>query len=741
MQASWALNGPKAALLYIALAILSFIPQSFAPHDTVAYAGDSLESVYLVAWNVHAAFGEAALFEANVLHPLGSALAFTDHRLLPSLAVAPVVWATGNPVLAYNVAVLFATLLAAFGARHLARTLGLPPWPAWVAGALYAFHTYQINEAPRLHIIAHGFLPFAITELIRYLEKGERRHAFTAAGLMLLQGLASNYHLLYGSLLIALVAALFLIRKPASTLRRLPWLLLAAGAAALLFTPIALTYLRAAEAHDYTRELPRGVDIAHFMSTTPTNWIYGAIGVDVRLQQQGPHFVGFVSLALAALACLGWLRRWGRANSERGLLSPRVWVPGAAVLAVIFFSLALGRDVDVFGLHLGPGPYRLLYAFVPGFQLVRIPERLALLAMLFVALLAARGLALAGARAPRLALALGLLVPLEHVSPLPLSERVPVGDTVPTVYSFLAQTPVSAVAELPVRGEGLVREETYEMYFSAYHFRPLVGGYTAFPSLLTTVLRRFAAEFPAEVALQALTRVGVDTVVVHHGRPVGVDLRHQLHALGPAHEDEWGPLLRRARLDLFERLPAAVNAGRLERLAVFPPPFFQSDRDEAYLIVPGSEQIKSAAMPRGSRRLDPRWRYRTKEGDAALAIDGDMRTGWTVSRPLKGDEFFEVVFDHPIPVAGLVLRLGRDSMFPTRFRIGAQDLEGRWGEVARYDDAHALQLLDSLLNAGDDAAIGFDLGAREVRGLNILVEAGGTSYFGWKVPEIEVLVP
>ena len=65
-------------------------------------------------------------------------------------------------------------------------------------------------------------------------------------------------------------------------------------------------------------------------------------------------------------------------------------------------------------------------------------------------------------------------------------------------------------------------------------------------------------------------------------------------------------------------------------------------------IVPGGEQIESAAMPRGSRRLDPRWRYRTKEGDAALAIDGDMRTAWTVSRPLKGDEFFEVVFDRPI---------------------------------------------------------------------------------------------
>ena len=83
MQTSWALDGPKAALLYAALAILSFIPQSLAPHETVAYAGDSLESVYIVAWNVHAAFGEPSLFEANVLHPLDDALAFTDHRLLP----------------------------------------------------------------------------------------------------------------------------------------------------------------------------------------------------------------------------------------------------------------------------------------------------------------------------------------------------------------------------------------------------------------------------------------------------------------------------------------------------------------------------------------------------------------------------------------------------------------------------------------------------------------------------------
>ena len=69
--------------LYAVLAVASFLPLSAHPRDTVAYVGDSLESVYLVAWNVHQAFRSPLhLFDANVLHPHRGALAFTDHRLL-----------------------------------------------------------------------------------------------------------------------------------------------------------------------------------------------------------------------------------------------------------------------------------------------------------------------------------------------------------------------------------------------------------------------------------------------------------------------------------------------------------------------------------------------------------------------------------------------------------------------------------------------------------------------------------
>src|SRR2546422_897726 len=111
-----------ALVLYVMLALAAFYPQSFRPSDTIAYVGDSLESVYLVAWNVHQLFrSPGPLFDANVLYPVPHPLTHTDHRLLPSIVVAPVLWASANPVLAYNVAVLLGSLLAAMAGWSVAR--------------------------------------------------------------------------------------------------------------------------------------------------------------------------------------------------------------------------------------------------------------------------------------------------------------------------------------------------------------------------------------------------------------------------------------------------------------------------------------------------------------------------------------------------------------------------------------------------------------------------------------------
>jgi hypothetical protein len=420
-------------------------------------------------------------------------------------------------------------------------------------------------------------------------------------------------------------------------------------------------------------------------------------------------------------------------------------VPAAAALAVLFVALSAGRDLAAFGQPLGPGPYRLLHAAVPGFQMVRIPERLSLLAMLFVALLAARGLALLEGRGFKLpALVLAGLLPLEHVSTLSVQQSVPVARRIPEVYRWLQRTPTGPVAELPVRGEGLVREETIEMYFAGYHFRPILHGYTAYPPLLSWHLRRLAARFPSEVALQALQRVGVEAVVVHHGRPLGVDLARRLRETGGFEPARFGRLLSLAGLDLYDRLPAAVAAGRIHRDARFEgrsARLFDSTADEVYRIRPLDRYLPAAPFPGGRALRDPAWSWRAKLGDPGLASDGRLDTAWRVPRFLLGDEFLEVTFGGPVQVAGLVLPLRRDSVFPTRFRVAGRREDGRWTELARFDDAHALQLLDRLREDPRKAAVGFDLGGRTLWGLSLLVEEAGTSFEGWSLPEVEVRVP
>ena len=75
-----------AAALYAALFLASLYPQSLRPWDTVAYIGDSLDTVYFMAWNAHQVVRDPLhLFDANILypHPRGHDAGGTPHPARP----------------------------------------------------------------------------------------------------------------------------------------------------------------------------------------------------------------------------------------------------------------------------------------------------------------------------------------------------------------------------------------------------------------------------------------------------------------------------------------------------------------------------------------------------------------------------------------------------------------------------------------------------------------------------------
>jgi hypothetical protein len=235
--------------------------------------------------------------------------------------------------------------------------------------------------------------------------------------------------------------------------------------------------------------------------------------------------IEFALLALVVLLVVSPMTR--RAMKESFRSEATFFV--AAVLAA--FVLSFGPVIHCGGVPLGTGPYLLFLEWVPGADGLRVPARFAMLVALFLAILGGYGAAGLERRLGRrgaAVLAAGALFLLEATSaPIALNvgsdtpglvppvRFVRLGPNVAPVYRYLATLPEgSVVVEFPF-GEGAY--ETQYIFYSTYHWRPLLNGYSGWnPSTYThlaDLLRR--PELAPERAWQALLESGATHAVVH----------------------------------------------------------------------------------------------------------------------------------------------------------------------------------------------------------------------------------
>ena len=210
--------------------------------------------------------------------------------------------------------------------------------------------------------------------------------------------------------------------------------------------------------------------------------------------------------------------------------------PGSAVgfctLALgLAFWLSLGPTVRVMGRPLGGlGLYGILYEHVPGFQGLRVPARFAMIALLFLALLAAFGareLLRSRRGAIALVLAGGLFLGESSAAPIPLASPWREGgqdrfaerpfEATPPIYLAVARLPREAViAELPF---GLPHYDSVYMLHSTTHWRRMLNGtsgvYPASYAHNRDALRDVLAN--REEAWQTLRDSGATHVLVHEG--------------------------------------------------------------------------------------------------------------------------------------------------------------------------------------------------------------------------------
>lgn len=650
-------------------------------------------NVWAMAWVAHQLPRDPVhLFDANSFHPYARTLAFSEHLLVPALLGAPVAAATGNWILAYNLLSLATLVVAAYGAYRLAFALTADRLAAFAAGLLYAFHSWNVNEMVRLQILSNAWFPFLLLALVRYFGAPRAAVAWAAALFYGLESLSCMYWALYAPLLVVLAAVVlqWSRRLPVRDLLRLaaPFLLPLAAVAVVL-----VPYVQASRELGLVRETPAPLPVERYLAVLPGNLLYGRLLPEGLPNEGAAHFPGFAAVGLAALG----LWRGRPAAGVRPLL---------LVLAATGVLLSLGPRIVVGGVALGPGPYALVRALVPGFGNVRYPERFALFATLALAPALALGLTWVRRRVGTAAAAsLAALVWVEHLA-VPLSlDAIPGVAAAPEVYRALAARPdVTVVAEVPAARFRLERFDALPMYLSTAHWKRTVEGFSGYfpPTYAFTKWRLF--HFPSEDSVAFLERFGVDTVIVRPDAPAA------LWEAGAARWTVEGPFAEGHRLLHLRAAPAPA----------FPPP---AGRDPALVEIPRDG-----------------WRVQASSPGAALAVDDDPHTAWLDPIQEKG-HFFRVGFPSPAVLSRISIGAGDPYRFPMRLRVLLQDAEGAWREVDVDERPAYDRLFAGLLHDPPRATLDLDVPAQTVLGFRLRIPETDPFWMPWALPEIRAYGP
>jgi hypothetical protein len=344
----------RAGAFFLLLTLILTYPLSVMP-DRAMWARNPDDELFIwtLAWDVHAFLRQPlSIFDANIFAPYRHTLAYSENLIGSAFIAAPVLWLTGNHVLALNAVIFLSCALCGLGAYVLGRRIGLGPPAALLCGIVFAFAPARFFRNPQLHIGAVQWLPFGLASLHAYLDRGERRHLRWAAAFLCLQVLTSGHGAMFSVVavvvLLALRTALGDVTLPFRLLRDLGIVGLA------LLAPAALMYLPY-RAVQIEMGLRRGLGSwgsafdAFFASPTPAHvWLRSLLTTtDPNTTAHAFLFPGFLPLVLAAVALAWWPRRGA---VTRLLDADRRWIRFAFVCEIAaLVALALALVVTVNG--------------------------------------------------------------------------------------------------------------------------------------------------------------------------------------------------------------------------------------------------------------------------------------------------------------------------------------------------------------------------------------------------------
>lgn len=197
---------------------------------------DAMLVVWIIGWGAQALWAEPwNVLEANVFHPVPGALRGSEALLSYGAMASPVIWATGNPVLAANVVALFAYVLSGWLFYLLARRLSAGVGASSVAAVAFAFGPMQLPVD--VHGLQHANFVLPLVSLA-FLA---RDHRGAKVFLACVFGLFASFYI--AAMVLSLMAIELMLTACTRGLREAMGLVLPSLLAVTAFGVLAFSYL------------------------------------------------------------------------------------------------------------------------------------------------------------------------------------------------------------------------------------------------------------------------------------------------------------------------------------------------------------------------------------------------------------------------------------------------------------------------------------------------------------------
>lgn len=532
------------------------------------------------------------IYDSRGLYPLNNDLALNELLIAQGIYAAPIVWLTGNVLLAWNLVTFSSFFLSGLGTWFLVRRATGSSLAGMAAGITYAFSPWHYGEYGHLGIVAIQWMVFALYFLVRFMDHSTAtprlldRRSVLFLGLFgfftALQALSAGYYGYYEAILFSIYLLYYALRNAGiagwlrDKLRRtktttVDWRRLGGQVVALGVTgavvlavmyQFLLPYTQAKNAFGFNRSLSEveywSAGPRSFLRTTVTSWLYepvqrGIFGLETSAEREMYPGTAAVLLAMVGLFATRNRRKMG--------LGPGLF--GMVILVGLVLSFGPTLNLDSYGIGSTgiPLPYRWLYEHVPGFDALRVPHRFDLFVMLGLGACAGFGIVRLmewsrGRRilTPGLAGGVSLaLVMADFFAPgLRYIERG-MGENAPPLYRWLAGSEASRtipkdalLLELPIGVDKTpVNSSPQYLLYALEHGRPMLNGS---PNIIPAGYERLFSEmrrFPTQATLDIAEGLGVKFIIVHTGGLLNDDKRA---ALG---KEAWPG----GRLEMVQTLP------------------------------------------------------------------------------------------------------------------------------------------------------------------------------------------